>query len=493
MPHFISKTKGQKGESLKVKLVGLLEHAVENKLFLLTMTEEHKTGANHIVEAVHRFLMNRSLSNPPPPKLFMQVDNCIRENKNRFFLSYAECLVRWSVFQEVEVSFLPVGHTHEDIDQAFSTTSSRLKGKDAITLSDLHNELRNVYNKHTTVAHMRYIVNWSGLCEREKVLTTVKNFSKYRYFSFRRLRGSGNELTQPSISCMVKVNIHDDWEPLKPLFLVSVPDLINTPPTVISFSADSRLGKAKSEFNKRLESEEERIRIPQKVGELKQLRDHIFRSRSERFHWNVSSCIELRHKRSLEGQSSSDSKVNNCTVKDYNSASRGRKTDTTDNAGSPSESIFKVDEINHNDTNDEEVDANFSTVEIEVDTIKNLHTGGYNYERGSFIAVLSETADQLPSFWVGKVINAEPDVNGIVPNLTVQWYEAYSRSDKTLNKFSDKYAPSYLERGTSRERPWTNSIEATAVLINFSSLLKDRRLPCSVQKHLRVVLPTFKK
>lgn len=47
--------------------------------------------------------------------------------------------------QCIEVLFLPVCNTQEDIDPAFSRTTERLRGSDARTLSDLHFELKMFY------------------------------------------------------------------------------------------------------------------------------------------------------------------------------------------------------------------------------------------------------------------------------------------------------------------------------------------------------------
>ena len=116
LPHFTTSTKSQRGHAMKVKLVGLLEHQVENKLSLLTMTQEHATGSNHVIEVIHRFLSRKRADGPLPPKFFVQLDNCSRENKNRYVMGYFEMLVANSVFQSVEIGFLPVGHTHEDVD-----------------------------------------------------------------------------------------------------------------------------------------------------------------------------------------------------------------------------------------------------------------------------------------------------------------------------------------------------------------------------------------
>lgn len=67
LPHFTTKVKSTKGHSLKVKLIGALEHTVKNQLHLFTMTQDHETGSNHIVETIHRFLNERQKQGPLPP------------------------------------------------------------------------------------------------------------------------------------------------------------------------------------------------------------------------------------------------------------------------------------------------------------------------------------------------------------------------------------------------------------------------------------------
>lgn len=45
-----------------------------------------------------------------PQKLYIQLDNCARENKNKALFAFCAWLVLLHVTEEVEVSFLPVGH-----------------------------------------------------------------------------------------------------------------------------------------------------------------------------------------------------------------------------------------------------------------------------------------------------------------------------------------------------------------------------------------------
>ena len=62
-----------------------------------------------------------------PPVLRIQADNCSRENKNQYMFALCATIVGLRYFTEVYLSFLLVGHTHEDIDQKFNVISSTLK------------------------------------------------------------------------------------------------------------------------------------------------------------------------------------------------------------------------------------------------------------------------------------------------------------------------------------------------------------------------------
>ena len=58
---------------------------------------------------------------PFPPILCIQLDNTARENMNSIVFEYLSILVNQGLFRKVKVNFLLVGHTHDHIDQMFST------------------------------------------------------------------------------------------------------------------------------------------------------------------------------------------------------------------------------------------------------------------------------------------------------------------------------------------------------------------------------------
>ena len=74
---------------------------------------------------------------PLPKKLFLQLDNSAKDNKNRYVLAFCSLLIARRVFKEVTVGFLIVGHTHEDIDAHFSYLLKLLKMKNTYVLADL--------------------------------------------------------------------------------------------------------------------------------------------------------------------------------------------------------------------------------------------------------------------------------------------------------------------------------------------------------------------
>lgn len=115
LPHSLTSTRNVRHRALKARLIGVLEHLKPNKLPLFMMIVEHKRGANHIVETIHRFIADHVTSGPLPSALFIQLDSCARGDKNHYSFSYIEALTSWNVFRTIGVSVLPVGLTHEDV------------------------------------------------------------------------------------------------------------------------------------------------------------------------------------------------------------------------------------------------------------------------------------------------------------------------------------------------------------------------------------------
>lgn len=428
LPHFTVKTKSQTGHAIKVRLIGILEHAVQNKLILLTMTDDFESGANHIIEALHVCLNDHD--GDIPSTIYIQLDNCGKENKNRFLFSFLEFLVCMKVCKVIEVGFLPVGHTHEDIDQAFSCTAERLRSNDAVTRADLHCQLEKVYNNRTVVREMKSIVNWSGLCSSEKCLSPVSGFSHYRYFRFSTSTTdtpSWSGTKQIPVQCFVKMYWNDEWKNLHGAgsFLSSIPDITRTPPIV------TRVPDLVEEIDKRIRSEDSRINCRSKLRELYALRDQISTRRTLPFHWDLATTIEM---------------------------SAGKSNGHETGHQSPPQDIIPE---RRND---------------------------YIYETGSFVAVkATEQSDSLSSFWIGKVNDIIKDATGRVKKLELHWFEPSNRADV----INSRYLPSSIYCATRKRRvEWKDYVLSEAVLVNFDSPTRSGHLPATVRKILLSAVPT---
>lgn len=72
-----------------------------------------------------------------PPTLQIQVDNTTHENKKMYMFALCAAFIGLGFFQEVQLSFLIVGHTLKDIDYRFSIISNTLKRKDINSMDEL--------------------------------------------------------------------------------------------------------------------------------------------------------------------------------------------------------------------------------------------------------------------------------------------------------------------------------------------------------------------
>ena len=80
----------------------------------------------HVIDDVRR------MKDALPPTLQIQADNYTEENKNIYVV-----LIRMGHFQEVQLCFLIVGNTLEDIDQGFNIISNTLKRTNIDSLKEL--------------------------------------------------------------------------------------------------------------------------------------------------------------------------------------------------------------------------------------------------------------------------------------------------------------------------------------------------------------------
>ncbi|KAL3694657.1 hypothetical protein R1sor_008308 [Riccia sorocarpa] len=126
----------------------LLNSLLDQTAFIASM------GTNGAVDSTYLRNVQNAGNNvrrpfKPLPLVFMlQMDNSAKDNKNVHVLAFCSELVIRGVFETVEVNFLMVGHTHEDVNALFSKVSAQTINKDVLTLPTLMAEIWDSETMH---------------------------------------------------------------------------------------------------------------------------------------------------------------------------------------------------------------------------------------------------------------------------------------------------------------------------------------------------------
>jgi len=120
---------------LALKIQGVKQHGFSKALYMIPPFIP--TGTDLALTVIVAEIMKRmqhclDKDIPFPTTLFLQVDGG-SENASKAFYGFMEYLVREKVFKRIEVTRLPVGHTHEDIDAMFGTLWRHMQSKTIIT------------------------------------------------------------------------------------------------------------------------------------------------------------------------------------------------------------------------------------------------------------------------------------------------------------------------------------------------------------------------
>ncbi|XP_052075824.1 uncharacterized protein LOC127713918 [Mytilus californianus] len=118
-----------------------------------------------------------------PPTLYLQADNAAKDNKNNYVLMFLAMLVKAEIVKKIKLSFLMVGHTHEDVDQFFSRISVKCHQQAAVTLPDLHQLIS------TSIKPMPYIEHITSLWDFRKLSTSdysLCDFKDIHHFVFSK-------------------------------------------------------------------------------------------------------------------------------------------------------------------------------------------------------------------------------------------------------------------------------------------------------------------
>ena len=98
--------------------------------------------------------------------------------------------MHWGVFERIYVNYLPVGHTHEDIDQFFSCINRYMRSHNAYSLADFLGNISRSCKKggqKVNVGHWNTVPNFSAwiephICAR----SSIEGVQEFRSFKFVR-------------------------------------------------------------------------------------------------------------------------------------------------------------------------------------------------------------------------------------------------------------------------------------------------------------------
>ena len=97
-------------------IVGVIIHGNPDRRYFFVVYPHLAGDSNLNLECIRLALVQFCKETGFRPNLYVMVDNA-SDNKSRYTLGTLSWLVAQMYLNQVEVVMLPVGHTHEDIDQ----------------------------------------------------------------------------------------------------------------------------------------------------------------------------------------------------------------------------------------------------------------------------------------------------------------------------------------------------------------------------------------
>ena len=188
VPRFKQTVKDIESRFVKTHLCGVLVHGI-GLYCHIWVDSHHKHDSNQVVTSIMKVLCDvKHQRGRLPPVLRIQADNCGRENKNVYILGLCATLVALGFFKEIQLSFLIVGHTHEDIDQRFSYISSALKRQDIDSLEEMLQIIRErptFTEPFIHAEHLEHIRDWKSFITpylREDAFVGISKPHHFRFY-----------------------------------------------------------------------------------------------------------------------------------------------------------------------------------------------------------------------------------------------------------------------------------------------------------------------
>ena len=179
---------------IKMHILGCIAHGRDTYAF--TCPPHIAQGHNVTIQVIDHVLTDiKTKEGGLPPILNIQLDNTTKQNKGRWLVAYLAYLVQQGVIKEAYCNFLPVGHTHEDIDQFFSRVSVYARHHNAQDPEALRECIRRSFKKN---GRSPIVVGWDKVANLstyfQQFTTSAMSKDITLYYQLRVVMGRNGEV-----------------------------------------------------------------------------------------------------------------------------------------------------------------------------------------------------------------------------------------------------------------------------------------------------------
>jgi hypothetical protein len=126
--------------------------------------------------------------------------NCWKDNKSRWIMCFWSLLIVKGVFEEIQVSFMLMDHTHDDIDASFGRWSMKLRENDYLTIPLLMKSYMDLDEDPVSPRLIEEVPDFKEFVKPYISDDTLIGHTKGRQFQFYRGKNS-NPLMQYKLRC----------------------------------------------------------------------------------------------------------------------------------------------------------------------------------------------------------------------------------------------------------------------------------------------------
>ena len=174
----------------RMHVIGVLAHG--HGAWAFTCPNHVAQGHNVTIQSIVEVLLDlrkryRHQSVRWPHTLYLQLDNTTKQNKGKFLCAFLHVLVDYGLFDATYSNFLPVGHTHIDIDQFFSRYSVYLRTHNTLSRMQMKEALEKCYRSKKGAVEKPVVRHWETIANISEWIGETCADTK-NIMSFRSIR-----------------------------------------------------------------------------------------------------------------------------------------------------------------------------------------------------------------------------------------------------------------------------------------------------------------